>query len=244
MTIYGYIFEIQGSQSKSTRLARKTRYTARSDTCSTAILSTCRQIHQEASNLLYRLHSAKIIVNQKATKLGNQFKSIDVAASTGFTRLDIDIFVDSSWLYIEYGQKKTGTLGHMLSSWADMLVSALQSTNTGGSRTINMNICLDGWYRGRNTVRRMDDSINQDWAKICWFRVQTAAALQEMRQDLQSRLPVIAFTITSEVEVEYSWLRVVRESALKLSCYQSSARICAHMSMAQNGALHIEIINS
>ncbi|TID15095.1 hypothetical protein E2P81_ATG08171 [Venturia nashicola] len=236
-SIYEFIFEGKGSQPTAITLSRRTTSIARSDLCSTAILSTCRQIHQEASNVLYRQHPAKLIVNQKAAKFGYKLQSIDVAASTGFTRLDVDISVNSDWLYIEYGQKRQGTLGHLLSTWVDRLVSALQPTNSGGSRTINMNVRLSGWLG--NSINYFDD-VDELLAKTCWFRVQIAAAVQEMRQDLHTRLPAIEFTITSDVEAIYPWLRVVRESAFKLQFHHSAVRKVAHLSMGESQRLTIE----
>lgn len=242
-SIYEYIFEAKGSQPIATRLSRKNGNSAHSTICPTAILSTCRQIHAEASSVLYRLRSAKIIVNRKATKLGYNLQSIDVAACNGFTRLDMDITVSCKWLYIEYGQKKKGhTLGHMLSNWVDMLVSALNFITSGGSRTINLHFRSKGWLSCAADLHSYTYP-DEDWAKVCWFRTQATAAVVEMRQDLQTRLPAIAFTITSNVEIEYPWLRVTRESALRLKFEQLVARRIVQMSMDKSEVLTTKFQN-
>lgn len=186
--------------------------------CPTGILSTCRHIYHEASNVLYRLHSAKFNVNRKAGAFGYQLQDIDAAPFIGFRQLDITTNGNSRWLYIEYGKGKKGSLGYMLSNWADMLFAALQSTDPAISRTINLMFRLDDWsFDDEGKLYEEEDEIDEYSAKACWFRVQAASAVQEMRQDLQSRLLAIALTATSNVEASYPFVSVQRHSAYSIS---------------------------
>ncbi|QDS75121.1 hypothetical protein FKW77_007457 [Venturia effusa] len=213
--IYEYIFEKQRTWAK-VHLARKTGWPQNQVICPTGILSTCRHIYHEASNVLYRLYPGLLYVNPNARAFGYQLQGIDAAPLVGFRHLDISIRANPRWLHIEYGQGKKGTLGIMLSNWADMLVAGLQHADPSISRTINLEFSVSCWPRPSARLSKYDE-VNESWAKVCWFRTQTAEALRQMRQTLQSRIPDIALTITSNVETSYSFLRVDRRSAYELS---------------------------
>ncbi|TLD34390.1 hypothetical protein E2P81_ATG04555 [Venturia nashicola] len=130
----------------------------------TSILSTCKQIREEARNVLGRVRTVKLYAtafpdgSQRTSLYSNASHFRDSAddgvehclspqvmgALIHFRKVEIDVTLFSSMLLFDYGQAPKWTVGSILFNWVQLLKQQLADVDLNVANEISLTFNLDG----------------------------------------------------------------------------------------------------
>lgn len=176
----------------------------------TNILGTCQQIYYEARSVLYRMRPAQISVGSwiRYTFL---LDPIDVAPLTSARKLEIQIEAMTEDGPVEYRQKRKGSIGDMLTNYADALIGS----PAGPRRAIRLKFMVS---RKGTKPKAEDQKQKHDvsWLSETWHWAQAAEVVKAMRADLKERAPAMNLTLTSNVEGKIPKVKTTRLDASRV----------------------------
>lgn len=145
------IFEMVFCSEKSNPTAKfKSNGHSTDDKLDTSILLTCKQVREEAGNVLRRVRIARLFVfspsEDKSAKirpstdhgLTYRLNLQDMDTFLQFRKLEITITQLWNNFALNYGQLPKGTVGSMLSSWVQLLKQQLADLNLTVAREISL----------------------------------------------------------------------------------------------------------
>lgn len=196
----------------------------------TEILRTCDQIYHEAQSVLYRMRPVTITVCSWA-KDKFHLAGIDVAPLAHAQKLLVEIGGKVDAGPVQYGQKRFGSIGKMLSNYAAVFIAA--HVATGPYREIRLKFMLTG-HEGHKP--KVGDEQHSNWDSEIWHWTQAGEAVKAMREDLKKKAPAMNnLKITSNVEGKIPKVKTSRYDASRVWYRNSETKNEGFLGLDANG---------